>query len=140
MQLSYYPKTFSGEHNYRDLNYQCKFKEEHRFTGVYNDDKTERPMFYREHMFYLQCTGVFLTSETLPGAEIKKWDGERMINKCKGRKKMRFVGREMEPQYISKMIIKAPWTFNGSESVPNDWPMENCNLWPIKAGNRTLFV
>ena len=97
-------------------------------------------MFYREHMLYLQCTGVFMTSETIPGSEIKKWDGERVMNKGKGRKKLRFVGREMDPQFISKMIISATRTFNGSEAIPNDWPAENCNLWPIKTGNRTLFA
>ena len=131
---------FTGEYNFRDLNYQCKFKEDLRFARVYNDDKSERPMFYREHLFYLQCTGVFLTSETLPGAEMKKWDGERIARSGKGKKKVRFVGREMGPQFVSKMIIKTPWTFRGSESLPNDWPMENCNLWPIKTGNRTLFA
>ena len=107
---------------------------------IYNDDKTERPMFYREHMLYLQCTGVFLTSEFLPGSDIKKWDGESVFNNGKGKKKIRFIGREMDPQFISKLIVKSPWFFRGSEAIPADWPMENCNLWPIKTGNRTLFA
>ena len=52
---------------------------------------------------------------------------------------MRFVGREIQPSATSKIIIKAPWTFRGSEAIPADWPMENINLWPIKRGNRTIF-
>ena len=98
-------------------------------------------MFYREHLFYLQATGVFLTSETLPGPEFRRWDGERGICNLKGsKKKVRFVGREVQQSVTSKLIIKAPWTFLGSEAIPNDWPMENCNLWPLKTGNRTTFV
>lgn len=80
-----------------------------------------------------------MSSGALPSAELRKWDGERGICNIKNKKKMRFVGREMQPSATSKIIIKAPWTFRGSEAIPSDWPMENINLWPIKKGNRTIF-
>lgn len=132
---------FSGNHNYRDLNFNAKFNPELKFRRIYNDDKDDRPVFYREHMFYLQCTVVCVTSEAIPGAELRKWNGERNICNLKGKKRISFVGREVAQTVFSKLILKAPWTFRGSECIPTQgWPGEEYNLWPLKTGCRTVFV
>ena len=132
---------YIGQFGYKDLNYNARFDPDLKFRRVYNDDKVDRPLYYREHMLYLQSTGVFLTSESIPSAELKKWDGERSICSAKGKKKMQFVGRESgKSGFISKLVIKAPWTFKGSECIPTDgWPQEQFNLWPLKTGERTIF-
>ena len=131
---------FSGPHGYRDLNYLVKFDPDLKFRRVYNDDKADRPLYYREHMFYLQSTGVFLSSESSPSAELKRWNGERNICNFRSKKRLNFVGREAVNSVFSKIVLRAPWTFKGSECIPTEgWPQECFNLWPLKTGERTIF-
>ena len=130
---------FVGEHAYKDLNFHARFDPELKFRRVYNDDKVDKPLHFREHMFYLQSTAVFLTSDAALGL-LKRWDGERLTCNSKGRKRMTFVGREQCKTQFAKMVLKAPWTFKGSESIPMEgWPQEMYNLWPLKTGKRTIF-
>ena len=129
-----------ADQNYRDLNYMAKFNSENRFVKMFNDDKTEKSILLREHLFYLQVTGVFLTSEATPTNEIRKWNGESAICNLKGRKKFHFIGRDVMPSSFSKLIVKAPWTFLGADKIPADWPLEGINLWPIKTGCRTIYL
>lgn len=131
---------FIGAHNYRDLNFLAKFNPELKFRRVYNDDKEDRPVYYREHMLYLQSTAVFVTSEAILSAELRRWDGERDPCNAKGKKKVNFVGREFTKTAFSKLILRAPWTFRGSECIPSEgWPTEEFNMWPLKTGCRTVF-
>ena len=134
-------KIHLAEQNYRDLNFMAKFNSDEKFVKIFNDDRVDWSILRREHLFYLQVTGVFMTSEAIPTTELKKWNGERGICNLKGKKKkLHFIGREILPATFSKLILTQPWTFLGSEIIPGQLPPEGCNLWPIKTGSRTVFL
>lgn len=129
-----------GPYNYRDWNYSAKFEEDSRIRRMFNDDEQEKPSHEREHLLHLQIEGIFLTSEAIPGPELRKWKGERSICNQKNKKRMSFIGREEILTYFPKFIVSGLNCFKGRIAIPTrEYPAPHFALWPLNATNRTIF-
>ena len=107
---------------------------------MFNDDRVDRPYHEREHVIHLQVEGIFLTSEAIPGPELRKWKGERTVCNQKNRKRMSFIGREEVLTYFPKFIFDSYNSFKGRDSIPlKELPAPRFALWPLITANRTIF-
>ena len=107
---------------------------------LFNDGNEDWPIYRREHMIYLELTGVFGCSESMFTADMRQWNGSGEIcYKNKSRRKLTYAGRDIGETLFSKRVIDDDtlW-FKGSDSLPTERPTADTKLYPINSEMRTI--
>ena len=107
--------------------------------NVFNDEKTGKPAYRREHLILFQ-TEIITGASLIPfTTEQRRWSGKGDI--CvSSKKKVTFVGVELgEPKMPTGVIDPIRGIFNGTSSLPSDRPDANDYLLPLERENRTLL-
>ena len=125
---------------HKEVNTLANVLSESPYVQVFNDDRTDRPYFKREHLVLLEVEMIFGASHVAFTAEQKKWNGKNAgFTLLKNKKKFWYTGRDMGEAVLSKQIFVNDKTFKGSAYILDSHPDPVLRLSPFDAPNRTLI-
>ena len=129
----------SGKYHFRDINAVANFKPGTDAVCIFNDVKTDRPHYRREHVTLIELRAVFGASMQPFTSEQRKWNGKAGDLSSKGKRKYKFTGREVAKRELHPRMFDEDGNFKGSIFVNSIKPEVNYFLYPFDADARTIL-
>ena len=133
-------RIFLGHFEFMELNGLVRMEVNDESVCFFNDAKSDKPFYRREHVLLVQVEGVFGMSVQPFTAEQRRWDGKRALETLgRGKRQARCIRMEVEEAGLEERLFTSEGVFKGSSAISVSKPKASVKLHPFDAENRLIL-